>query len=181
MSGRAPEPQATLAAPFEAEGGGLHTAGHGHVRVSPAPADTGILFRRTLKGGRVVSVTADWRARVSQPLCTALKTPDGPLLRTVEHLLASLSALRIDNALVETDAEELPIFDGSAAPWCAAILEAGRRELDAPRRVIRVREPVEFRDGRRFLRVEPAEGLFLSGSLSLAHFGAMEWEGEVTP
>lgn len=173
--------QATLRMPFRRSGPGLHTGRRASVTVSPAPAGTGILFRRTLKDGSRVEVPALWRHRVSQPLCTALRTPEGPLLRTVEHLLAALSALAVDNALVEIDAEELPIFDGSATPWCEAILEAGRAEQEAPRRAIRVLREVAFEDGRRSLRVAPADSLVVAGRLSLAHFGEMAWEGAVTP
>ena len=173
--------EATLAVAFERRGRGLHTARRAVVRVSPAPAGTGIVFERHLRGGRVILVPALWDRRVSQPLCTALRHADGPLIRTVEHLLAALSALRIDNARVELDAEELPIFNGSATPWCEAIAQAGRVELDAPRKVIRVLRRVEVRDGRRSLSIEPADELSIAGRLALAHFGEMSWEGVITP
>ncbi|GJE26851.1 UDP-3-O-acyl-N-acetylglucosamine deacetylase [Methylobacterium organophilum] len=172
--------QATLARPFALSGRGLHTGARATVRVSPAPAGHGILFRRQLKGGRSAEVPALWPFRVSQPLCTAIQR-DGVLVRTIEHLMASLSALRIDNALVEIDAEELPIFDGSAVPWCTAIREAGRVAQEAPRRRIRVRRPVAVADGRRRLSIAPGEGLFVSGHVALAHFGPLDWAGPVTP
>lgn len=173
--------QATLGARFVRSGRGLHTARFSTVTVSPAEAGSGIVFRRTLRGGGVAVVPASWRHRVSQPLCTALKAPDGSLVRTVEHLLAALSALAIDNALVEIDSEELPIFDGSATPWCEAISEAGRVEQEAPRRFIRVTRPVSFEDGRRSLGIAPANHLAIRARLSLAHFGEMAWEGAITP
>ncbi|MCJ2036801.1 UDP-3-O-acyl-N-acetylglucosamine deacetylase [Methylobacterium sp. J-068] len=173
--------EATLAAAFELRGRGLHTARRAVVRVCPAEAGTGVLFHRHLRNGRVIRVPALWDRRISQPLCTALQDADGLLVRTVEHLLAALSALRIDNARVELDAEELPIFNGSATPWCDAIREAGRVELPAPRRVIRVLRRVEVRDGRRSLRIEPAERLSVAARLALAHFGEMTWEGDITP
>ncbi|KAB1070593.1 UDP-3-O-acyl-N-acetylglucosamine deacetylase [Methylobacterium planeticum] len=179
---RAPAPaQATIANAFARQGRSLHTGRNAAVRVSPAEAGTGIVFRRRLRNGLAITVPALWPARVSQPLCTALQASDGTLVRTVEHLLAALSALAIDNALVEIDGEELPIFDGSAAPWCAAIRDVGRTELAAPRRMIRVRRTVEVRDGRRSLRIEPAPSLSIAASLSLAHFGEMRWQGAITP
>ena len=180
-SGPRPARQATLAGSFTRSGRGLHTARFATVRVSPAEPGAGVVFRRTLRGGGVASVPASWRCRVSQPLCTALKAPDGSLVRTVEHLLASLGALAIDNALVEIDSEELPIFDGSATPWCEAIREAGRVEQDAPRRYIRVLREVAFEDGRRSLSIAPAEQLAIAARLSLSHFGEMAWEGAITP
>lgn len=176
-----PVRQATLAAAFERAGPGLHTGRRAQVRVSPAAAGAGILFRRTLEDGRRAEVPALWRYREAQPLCTALRSADGVLVRTVEHLLAALCAHRIDNALVELDAEELPIFDGSALPWCAGIRQAGRVEQDAPRRALRVLRPVEVRVGERSLRVEPCDVLWISAHLALARFPAMDWSGPVDP
>lgn len=118
--------QATLEHAFVYSGYGLHTGRGVTARIRPAPADHGVVFRRALTDGRFVDVPALWRYRVSHPLCTALRSEDGIFVRTIEHLMASLNALRVDNALVEIDAEELPNFDGSAAPWCAAIRKAGR-------------------------------------------------------
>lgn len=173
--------RATLAAAFAREGRGLHTGRHARVTVAPAGAGHGIVFRRTLKGGATADVPALWHLRERQPLCTALRSPEGTLIRTVEHLMAALSAHGIDDALVAIDAEELPIFDGSARPWCEAIRAAGRRDLEAARKAIRVTRSVEVRDGRRTLRIDPAEGLHVSASLALAHFGELHWSGAITP
>ena len=181
LSSAASPMQATLAVAFACQGRGLHTGRRTGIRVSPAEAGTGIVFRRRLRSGRTITVPAIWQARVTQPLCTALQAPDGTLVRTVEHLLAALNALAIDNAEVDLDGEELPIFDGSAAPWCAAIRDAGRLDLAAPRPMIRVRRTVEVREGRRSLRIEPAARLSIAASLSLSHFGEMRWEGTITP
>ncbi|WP_132255555.1 UDP-3-O-acyl-N-acetylglucosamine deacetylase [Methylobacterium segetis] len=180
LAGAAPR-QTTLAAAFDLSGRGLHTGRRATVRVCPAAADGGILFRRRLPRGTWTSVPALWQHQVPQTLCTALQAPDGHLVRTVEHLLAALSAFAIDNALVEIDAEELPIFDGSALPWCAAIRAAGRAELGTPRRRIRLRRIVEVRDGRRSLSIAPADALSVEAQLSLAHLGEMRWEGTITP
>lgn len=102
-------------------------------------------------------------------------------MRTVEHLLAALSALQIDNALVEIDAEEVPIFDGSALPWCEAIREAGRVEVDGVRRVLRVLRPITAQQEGRYIRIEPGAGLQISGHVALAYFGPLTWSGHVTP
>ena len=117
--------EATLGGAFEGEGIGLHTGKVSKVRVLPAPEGHGRVFRRLVKGV-AHDVPALWPNRRSRPLCTALQVGDGPLVRTVEHLLAALSAHAVDNALIEIEGEELPIFDGSAEPWCARIREAGR-------------------------------------------------------
>ncbi|MBU69633.1 MAG: UDP-3-O-(3-hydroxymyristoyl)glucosamine N-acyltransferase [Cupriavidus sp.] len=174
-------PQRTLATAFARSGPGLHTAGYTNVCVSPAEADTGIVFRRRLKDGKRVIVPALWHASVPQPLCTALQAADGSLVRTVEHLLAALSASGVDNAVVDLDAEELPILDGSAAPWCEAIRQAGLTQLTAPRRSIRVRKRVCVEDGRRSITITPADHLFIEARLALAHFGEMSWHGSITP
>ncbi len=172
--------QATLGAPFERSGRGLHTGRPSTVRVHPAAVGHGVVFRRRLKGGRDADVPALWHYREAQPLCTAIRR-EGVLVRTIEHLMASLSAFAIDNALVTIDAEELPIFDGSAVPWCEAIRAAGRIEQDAPCRVIRVTRAVAVEDGMRRLRIEPGPGLHVAGHIALAHFGAIEWSGAITP
>lgn len=172
--------QATLALPFERSGCSLHSGRHATVRVSPAPADHGIVFRRRLKDGRVVDVPALWQYRESQPLSSALRR-QGILVRTIEHLLASLSALRIDNVLAEIDADELPIFDGSATPWCEAIRAAGRSEQPQRCRPIRVLRAVSVTNGRRHLRIEPGTGLHITGHIELAHIGPVDWSGAITP
>jgi UDP-3-O-[3-hydroxymyristoyl] N-acetylglucosamine deacetylase len=175
-----PRLQATLAAAFERSGPSLHSGRHAVVRVCPAPVGHGIIFRRRLKDGRTVDVPATWHFRESQPLSSAIRR-DGVLVRTIEHLMASLSALRIDNALAEIDADELPIFDGSATPWCEAIRDAGRIEQPLLSRVIRIRRAVMVTDGRRHIRIEPGLGLHVTGHIELAHFGPIDWSGAITP
>lgn len=172
--------QATLGAPFERDGRGLHTGRRARVRVSPAPPGHGIVFRRHLRDGRSVDIPALWRFVVPQPACTALAR-EGMLVRTVEHLLASLHALRIDNALAEIDAEELPIFDGSAIPWCEGIAGAGRVDQVEPVRVLRVLRDVTVTDRHRRLSIGPGTGLTISAHIALRHLGAFDWDGPVGP
>jgi UDP-3-O-[3-hydroxymyristoyl] N-acetylglucosamine deacetylase len=175
-----PRLQATLAVPFERSGRSLHSGRHATVRVSPAPADHGIVFRRRLKDGRVVEVPAQWQFRESQPLSSALRR-DGVLVRTIEHLMAALRALRIDNVIAEIDADELPIFDGSATPWCEAIRAARRSEQGRPCRVIRIQRAVAVEHGERRLEIRPGAGLHVTGHIALAHFGSIDWSGAITP
>ncbi|MCJ2052982.1 UDP-3-O-acyl-N-acetylglucosamine deacetylase [Methylobacterium sp. J-070] len=175
-----PRLQATLTVPFERSGLSLHSGRHAVVRVSPAPEGHGIVFRRRLRDGRVVDVPALWQYRESQPLSSAIRR-EGVLVRTIEHLMASLSALQIDNVLAEIDADELPIFDGSAAPWCQAIRAAGRTEQPARCRMIRVRRAVAVERGQRRVRIEPGTGLHVTGHVALSHFGEIDWSGAITP
>lgn len=179
--GKAVRRQTTLGQAFERAGRGLHTGSPASVRVCPAPAGHGIVFRRVLPGGRAVDVPAHWRFRESQPLCTALRSDDGVRVRTIEHLSAALGAMRVDNALICLDAEELPIFDGSAVAWCDGILEAGLHRFEVPRRFIKVLRPVEVRVRHRLLRIEPYAGLHIRAHLALRHFGPMNWSGTIDP
>lgn len=174
-----PRFRATLGGAFECGGVGLHTGKTASVRVSPVTPGHGIVFRRRVAGGHA-DVAALWPNRRSRPLCTALQVGDGPLVRTVEHLLASFSALAIDDALVEIDGEELPIFDGSARPWCERILAAGRVESDRLRRYLRVLKRKSYlADGGHKQRIEPSDAFLISCAITLTHFGQLRWIGPV--
>ena len=172
--------EATLREAFGCEGAGLHTGRHARVRVSPAAPGHGLVFRRLLKG-QAHDVPALWPNQRTRPLCTALQVGEGPLVRTVEHLLAALSGGSIDNALIEIEGEELPIFDGSAAPWCALIARAGRIEQDRPRRYLRVVRRVEYRNGRHKQSIDPARTFTVKGSVTLKGLGQLRWSGPIDP
>ncbi|MBU9136977.1 UDP-3-O-acyl N-acetylglycosamine deacetylase [Burkholderia multivorans] len=180
--------QGTLARPLTIEGHGLHTGRRVGVCILPArPEDggTGIVFRRIAQGRTLATLPASPALRRAQPLCTMLRSPDGVGVRTVEHLLAALLACEIDHAIVELDAEEVPILDGSAAPWVDAIRACGRVALDARKRFIRVLRPVVVRDGagdqRREMRIEPAPRYEVSVRNDLRGFGDMHWDSVLTP
>lgn len=180
--------EGTLAKPLELSGHGLHTGRRVQVRIFPAATSGdrhGIVFRR-VKGGRELGVLAAGPAlRHAQPLCTMLRAADGVGVRTVEHLLAALLACEIDHALIELDAEEVPILDGSARPWIEAIAACGRTALPRPKRFLRVLKSVSVVDGSgatlRELRVEPAEHYEFSVHDDLKGFGDMQWNGRLTP
>nr|WP_261405834.1 UDP-3-O-acyl-N-acetylglucosamine deacetylase [Chenggangzhangella methanolivorans] len=144
----------------------------------PAPEGHGRVFRRVLNGV-AHDVPAVWTNRRSRPLCTALQLGDGPLVRTVEHLLAALSAHQIDNALIEIEGEELPIFDGSAEPWCARIRDAGRVEQARDRRYLRVVKRVRHQAADKKQTAEPAPAFELRSGITLSNFGQMRWEGRI--
>lgn len=180
--------QGTLARPLTIVGHGLHTGRKVNVRILPVqPGDgmSGIAFRRTGRGRALATLAVDPALRRAQPLCTMLRNADGIGVRTVEHLLASLLACEIDHAIVELDSEEVPILDGSAAPWVEAICACGRVALPAPKRFIRVRRPLVVSDGegeqRREMRIEPAPRYELSVRNDLKGFGDMHWDGTLTP
>ena len=146
--------QLTIQRPVEIEGIGLHTAVNSHVRLVPAPADTGVVFRRTDLDGFEIAAHAGNVARVSY--ATSLMR-QSVLISTTEHLLAALYCCGIDNLYVELDALELPILDGSAKPFIDLLAEAGTRRLRRKRRYIRVLKPLEFSDGDRRIGIYPAD------------------------
>jgi UDP-3-O-[3-hydroxymyristoyl] N-acetylglucosamine deacetylase len=146
--------QLTIQRPVETEGIGLHTAVPSRMRLVPAPADTGIVFRRVDLDNFEVEAHVRNVARVSY--ATSLMR-QGVLLSTTEHVLAALYSCGVDNVYVELDALELPILDGSAKPFIEMLDRAGTRRLRRRRRYIRVVKPLEFSDGDRRIGIYPAD------------------------
>ena len=135
--------QTTLRVDASVTGIGVHSGLPATLTLHPADADTGIVFLRTGLDGRPDrEIRADVRAVTATEFATVLGDPSGPLCSTAEHVLAALSGLGVDNAVVEIDGPEVPIMDGSAEPFCAAIDQAGIVTLAAPRRFIEVLKPV---------------------------------------
>lgn len=145
--------QSTVAAPVEIDGTGLHTAVHCCLRLLPAPADTGIVFRRVDLDNFEIEAQVRNVARVSY--ATSLMK-QSVLISTTEHLLAALYSCGVDNVYVELDALELPILDGSAKPFVDLLARAGTRRLRRRRRYLRVVKPLEFTDGDRRIGIYPA-------------------------
>src|SRR5579871_4486338 len=146
--------QLTIQRPVETEGIGLHTAVRSRVRFVPAPANTGIVFRRMDLDNFEIEAHVRNVARVSY--ATSLMK-QGVLLSTTEHLLAALYSCGIDNIFAEIDALEVPILDGSSKPFIDLLREAGIRKQRKHRRYIRVVKALEFRDGDRWIGIYPAE------------------------
>lgn len=139
--------QTTIHRMVETEGIGLHTGLHGKLRLAPAPADTGVVFRRVDLDQFLIEAHGSNVARVSY--ATSLMK-QGVLLSTTEHLLAAVYSCGIDNIFVDLDAIEVPILDGSAEPFMRMIDKAGIRKLRRKRKYLKVTKPVEVvEDGRR--------------------------------
>jgi UDP-3-O-[3-hydroxymyristoyl] N-acetylglucosamine deacetylase len=177
--------EGTLARSLELGGRGLHTGRRVNVRVVPRETG-GIVFRRMAHGRALADLPASPTVRLAQPLCTTLENESGVRVRTVEHLLASLLACEIDHAIVELDAEEVPILDGSALPWTQAINACGRRALPSRKRFIRVLRPMSVEDGAgtknvRSMRIEPCDQYEMSVRNDLNGFGNLHWDGAITP
>lgn len=147
-------PEHTLASQVTCTGIGLHSGRPVELRLRPAAAGTGILFERTDLPSRVrFPARSEWV--VDTLLATTLGTRDARL-STVEHLLAALRSLGVDNCTVEIAGPELPVMDGSAAPFVYLIQEAGLLPQRRMRRRLVIREPIEIRDRDRFVRVVPS-------------------------
>lgn len=155
--------QTTLRKPITLTGTGLHSGRPARVTIRPAAAEFGIWFRRTDAVAGDPLIPARWDAVEQVPLCTRLVNAAGVSVSTVEHLMAALAGCGIHNAMVEVSGPEVPILDGSAAPFARALLAAGQRRLDAPLRALAVRQAVEVAGpGGARARLAPAEALSLS-------------------
>jgi UDP-3-O-[3-hydroxymyristoyl] N-acetylglucosamine deacetylase len=159
--------QRTIAEKISCTGVGLHTGKPVQLTLHPARAGSGIVFVRT-DSAHPVEIPAVPESLSRTHLATTLGR-GGVQVDTVEHLLAAFYGLGIDNARVEVDGPEVPGMDGSAASFAFLIRAAGIFEQSAPRRVLRVRRPVEIRDGDRRIRVEPFRGFKISYEIDFEH------------
>ena len=146
--------QRTLKTAIDCVGVGLHSGRRVNLNIRPAGADHGIVFRRTDLGREI---RAHFDNVIDTHMCTVLADPAMQSARvgTVEHLMAALSALAIDNALIEVDGPEIPILDGSAAPFVFLLDCAGSVELDAVRRVIEIRRTIRVTAGEAWAELRP--------------------------
>ncbi len=151
--------QTTLAKSVTRSGIGLHSARLVDLKLSPAPADTGIIFRRT----DVSSVDTEIRAISSNIADTMLNSQimndDGVGISTIEHLMAAFAGLGVDNAYVDVSAAELPAMDGSAKPYCDMINEAGIDVQHVSRKYLKVVKPVTIQSGESVASISPADRL----------------------
>src|SRR6202163_876003 len=146
--------QTTIDKPVATKGVGLHTAVKSHLRLVPAPANTGIVFRRVDLDNFEIEAHVRNVARVSYATSLMKK---GVLLSTTEHVLAALYSCGVDNVYIELDALELPILDGSAQPFIEMLEQAGIRRLRNRRRYLKVVKPLEVSEGGRRIGIYPAD------------------------
>lgn len=139
-------------------GFGLHSGAAVTMKVHPAAADHGIWFLRLDVDGDAM-IPARWDAVVPSKLCTLVANAAGASVSTIEHVMAALAGSAVSNALIEIDGPEVPILDGSAAPFVEGFLNAGIIEQAAPVVAIRILRTVEVRDGAAFARLEPSDML----------------------
>ncbi|MFN4147985.1 MAG: UDP-3-O-acyl-N-acetylglucosamine deacetylase [Rhodocyclaceae bacterium] len=159
--------QRTLKSIVKTTGVGLHSGAKVTLVLRPAVAGTGIVFHR-VDLDPVVDIEASPLAVGDTRLASCLEK-DGAKIATVEHLMSALAGLGIDNVHVDVDAEEIPILDGSAAPFVFLIQSAGIEEQNAPKRFLRVKKVVEVQDGDKWARLSPYEGFRLEFSIQFNH------------
>jgi len=156
----------TIREAVECAGVGLHSGAAVRLRILPAPAGSGIVFRRVDLDGFEVEAIGRNVARVSYATSLMKK---GVLISTTEHLLSALIGTGIDNAIIELDNLELPILDGSARPFVELIHQAGIRKQRRPRTYLRIRQALELREGNKFIAVYPADTYSVSYSINFPH------------
>ncbi|WP_416362439.1 UDP-3-O-acyl-N-acetylglucosamine deacetylase [Phenylobacterium sp. 58.2.17] len=154
---RAQEFQHTLQGPAIFAGVGVHTGAYTRVAVRPAPTNSGIVFVRTDVTDRDNRVPATGEAVTKTQLGTVIENAAGVSVSTIEHLMAALVMLGVDNAVVELDGPEMPIMDGSSLPFVQILDRAGRRQQDALRAYIEILEPIEFVDGDKRASLTPSD------------------------
>lgn len=159
--------QRTLKSLIRATGVGLHSGAKVTMTLRPAAPDTGIVFRR-VDLDPPVELRADPFAVGDTRLASCLER-DGAKIATVEHLMSALSGLGIDNAWVDVDAAEIPIMDGSAAPFVFLIQSAGIEEQKAAKKFIRVKKPVRVEEGDKWAELVPYDGFRLTFSIVFSH------------
>jgi UDP-3-O-[3-hydroxymyristoyl] N-acetylglucosamine deacetylase len=157
--------QKTISEDLVFEGRGLHTGKHAVVRMRPAPRDSGVVFFRSDKDA---FINATVNAVSDTTFATTLGS-NGTKVKTVEHLLAALAGLEIDNVIVEVDGPEIPIMDGSSVDFVEMILSAGMTVQESSRAYIKVLRPVEFKDGKSEVRALPYEGRKITYHINYDH------------
>jgi len=153
--------QTTIAREIELSGTGVHSGAPVSVILHPAEADTGLQFIVTKRGKVLADIPASVRNVKNLTLCTVIGDEAGVTISTVEHLLAALRGLSVDNCYIEIDSKELPIMDGSSAAFVEAIDEVGVRELNAPCKFIKVLKAIRVEDGGCWGEIAPHSGFHL--------------------
>ncbi|HWG86184.1 MAG TPA: UDP-3-O-acyl-N-acetylglucosamine deacetylase, partial [Candidatus Acidoferrales bacterium] len=155
----------TVRSAVSCQGVGLHSGAPVKMRILPAPAGTGIVFRRVDLDSFEVEAVGKNVARVSY--ATSLQK-QGVLISTTEHLLSACIGIGLDNAVIELDNLEVPILDGSAKPFVDLILQAGLRQQRRKRTYLRILREVEVREGNKFIAAYPATGYAVQYNINFA-------------
>ncbi|MCL4120969.1 UNVERIFIED_CONTAM: hypothetical protein GTU68_022602 [Idotea baltica] len=160
--------QRTLKSIVQMTGVGLHSGRKVTLTLRPAAANTGVIYRRT-DLNPPVDFPADPESVRDTVLCTALVNDEGVRISTVEHLNAALAGMGIDNVVIEVDAPEIPIMDGSASPFVYLLQSAGIEELNTAKKFIRIKKPVRIEDGDKWAEIRPYNGFRLDFTIDFNH------------
>ncbi|AAW86690.1 UDP-3-O-acyl-N-acetylglucosamine deacetylase [Aliivibrio fischeri] len=160
--------QRTLKSIVQMTGVGLHSGRKVTLTLRPAAANTGVIYRRT-DLNPPVDFPADPESVRDTMLCTALVNDEGVRISTVEHLNAALAGMGIDNVVIEVDAPEIPIMDGSASPFVYLLQSAGIEELNTAKKFIRIKKPVRIEDGDKWAEIRPYNGFRLDFTIDFNH------------
>ncbi|MUK45523.1 UDP-3-O-acyl-N-acetylglucosamine deacetylase [Aliivibrio fischeri] len=160
--------QRTLKSIVQMTGVGLHSGRKVTLTLRPAAANTGVIYRRT-DLNPPVDFPADPESVRDTMLCTALVNDEGVRISTVEHLNAALAGMGIDNVVIEVDAPEIPIMDGSASPFVYLLQSAGIEELNTAKKFIRIKKPVRIEDGDKWAEIRPFNGFRLDFTIDFNH------------
>jgi UDP-3-O-[3-hydroxymyristoyl] N-acetylglucosamine deacetylase len=175
--------QTTLASEISLTGTGVHSGAPVSITLCPADGDAGIRFLLSNGDADGTEIAADPRSVTGVTLCTVLGDGNGASIDTVEHLLAALSGLGVDNALIEIDSSEVPIMDGSASRFVEAIDEAGLAELETPRRFLKVLKRIAVEDAGAFGELTPNNGFHIDVEIDFDSplIGSQRIEIDVNP
>ncbi|MFT5755910.1 MAG: UDP-3-O-[3-hydroxymyristoyl] N-acetylglucosamine deacetylase [Alteromonadaceae bacterium] len=160
--------QRTIKESVSAIGVGLHKGEKVQITLRPAPANTGIVFRR-VDLEPIVDIKATPEAVGETTLCTCLVNEEGVKISTVEHLLAAISALGIDNLVIDVDSPEIPIMDGSALPFVYLIQSVGIETSKVAKRFIRIKKTIRVEEGDKWAELKPYEGFRLNFAIEFDH------------
>ena len=160
--------QRTVQKMVKTTGVGLHSGSKVTLAILPAPVNTGIVFMRTDMEPAVAIPAKAEQVRETM-LCTVLINDDGVKVQTIEHLFAALAGLGIDNAVIEVDAEEIPIMDGSASPFVFLLQSAGIAQQAAPKKYIKITQPIRVEDGDKWAILKPYSGFKIDFKIDFDH------------
>ncbi|MBO9491059.1 UDP-3-O-acyl-N-acetylglucosamine deacetylase [Endozoicomonas sp. G2_1] len=160
--------QRTIKESVSSVGVGLHKGEKVQLTLHPAPANTGIVFRR-VDLDPVVDIKATPAAVGETTLCTCLVNEEGVQVSTVEHLLSAISGLGIDNLIIDVDSPEIPIMDGSALPFVYLIQSVGIESSNVAKRFLRITQPIKVVEGDKWAELKPYEGFRVNFAIEFDH------------
>tara|TARA_B100000035_G_scaffold241078_2_gene209463 strand:- start:231 stop:1163 length:933 start_codon:yes stop_codon:yes gene_type:complete len=162
------EKQKTISGNIEVKGIGLHTGSETSMRLSPAPINTGYVFRLK-QSGKLYSVKASYKNVKSTKLCTLISDSQGNSISTIEHILSALYAFNVDNIYIDLDSNEVPVCDGSSKEFVALLKKCGFKKQDSFKKFIKIKKIVEVKEGNKIVRVSPFDQTMITCNVEYDH------------